>query len=74
MRVNGICGGESCKTLLKLLHGDRCVFCSYGTIKCPPIKLYSLCCNYNNKCLPTNLKAVIQLIDFKTSVIEFVSD
>ncbi|MBT5032525.1 MAG: hypothetical protein HOM55_09565 [Proteobacteria bacterium] len=29
---------ESCKTLLKPLHGDCCVFCSYGTVKCPPIQ------------------------------------
>lgn len=36
---------ESCKTLLKPLHGDCCVFCSYGSIKCPPIQLNSPCCN-----------------------------
>ncbi|MDN5864855.1 MAG: hypothetical protein L0I62_06520 [Gammaproteobacteria bacterium] len=27
---------ESCHTLLKPLPGDCCVFCSYGTRKCPP--------------------------------------
>ncbi|HLF35617.1 MAG TPA: GDCCVxC domain-containing (seleno)protein [Cyclobacteriaceae bacterium] len=26
---------ENCKTLLKPLKGDCCVFCSYGTVKCP---------------------------------------
>ncbi|WP_449452180.1 GDCCVxC domain-containing (seleno)protein [Taibaiella koreensis] len=29
---------ESCKTRLKPLAGDFCVFWSYGTIKCPPIQ------------------------------------
>ncbi len=26
---------ENCKTLLKPRRGDCCVFCSYGTKKCP---------------------------------------
>lgn len=26
---------EQCKTMLKPLPGDCCVFCSYGTVKCP---------------------------------------
>ena len=29
---------ENCKTLLKPLQGDCCVFCSYGTVKCPPVQ------------------------------------
>lgn len=29
---------ENCKTVLKPLPGDCCVFCSYGTVKCPPIQ------------------------------------
>lgn len=29
---------ESCKTLLRPLPGDCCVFCSYGSVKCPPIQ------------------------------------
>ena len=29
---------EQCKTLLKPLAGDCCVFCSYGTVKCPPMQ------------------------------------
>ncbi len=28
-----------CQTLLKPLKGDCCVFCSYGTVPCPPIQL-----------------------------------
>jgi len=28
----------SCHSLLKPLAGDCCVFCSFGTVKCPPIQ------------------------------------
>ena len=28
----------SCKTLLKPKAGDCCVFCSYGSVPCPPIQ------------------------------------
>lgn len=27
-----------CKTILKPLKGDCCVFCSYGNTPCPPIQ------------------------------------
>ncbi|MDR4513161.1 GDCCVxC domain-containing (seleno)protein [Nitrosomonas sp.] len=30
---------EQCHTLLKPLAGDCCVFCSYGSVPCPPIQL-----------------------------------
>lgn len=36
---------ENCKTLLKPISGDCCVFCSYGTVKCPPIQLQKSCCS-----------------------------
>jgi hypothetical protein len=29
---------ENCKTVLKPKVGDCCVFCSYGTHKCPPMQ------------------------------------
>ncbi|HSA87064.1 MAG TPA: GDCCVxC domain-containing (seleno)protein [Nitrospira sp.] len=29
----------SCKTVLRPLSGDCCVFCSYGSVKCPPVQL-----------------------------------
>ncbi len=29
---------ENCKSVLKPLAGDCCVFCSYGTVKCPPMQ------------------------------------
>ncbi|QFU22158.1 hypothetical protein FM038_008330 [Shewanella eurypsychrophilus] len=28
----------ACKRLLKPLQGDCCVFCSYGSVPCPPIQ------------------------------------
>ncbi|HRJ30998.1 MAG TPA: GDCCVxC domain-containing (seleno)protein [Cyclobacteriaceae bacterium] len=35
---------ENCKTLLKPLLGDCCVFCSYGSVKCPPVQMNERCC------------------------------
>lgn len=35
---------EVCKTLLKPKQGDCCVFCSFGSVKCPPIQQGSDCC------------------------------
>jgi len=35
---------ESCHTVLKPQPGDCCVYCSYGTVKCPPIQEGSSCC------------------------------
>jgi len=29
---------KSCYAKLKPNHGDCCVFCSYGDVKCPPIQ------------------------------------
>jgi hypothetical protein len=33
-----------CKTLLRPEPGDCCVFCSYGSVKCPPIQAQRSCC------------------------------
>ena len=35
---------ESCKIVLRPLAGDCCVFCSYGTRKCPPIQADATAC------------------------------
>jgi hypothetical protein len=35
---------SSCGTLLKPKSGDCCVFCSYGSVKCPPVQLSDDCC------------------------------
>ncbi len=29
---------EACHTRLKPLPGDCCVFCSYGSVPCPPVQ------------------------------------
>lgn len=34
----------ACKTLLTPLPGDCCVFCSYGSVKCPPVQANKPCC------------------------------
>ena len=35
---------ESCHTVLKPEKGDCCVFCSYGTVSCPPVQNSDSCC------------------------------
>ena len=35
----------NCKALLRPVRGDCCVFCSYGTEKCPP-KQQQGCCSF----------------------------
>jgi len=34
----------NCKTRVKPLPGDCCVYCSYGTVRCPPIQSGKSCC------------------------------
>lgn len=35
---------EDCKAVLRPKAGDCCVFCSYGTQKCPPVQANQSCC------------------------------
>lgn len=35
---------EACAVVLRPVAGDCCVFCSYGTVKCPPIQQQRGCC------------------------------
>jgi len=35
---------ENCKTVIKPQKGDCCVYCSYGTEKCPSIQAKENCC------------------------------
>lgn len=35
---------KNCETILKPKEGDCCVYCSYGTVVCPPIQLNQNCC------------------------------
>ena len=34
-----------CGTVLKAKKGDCCVYCSYGTVPCPPIQEDKGCCS-----------------------------
>lgn len=34
----------NCAEVLKPLPGDCCVYCSYGTVPCPPIQQGDGCC------------------------------
>lgn len=36
------CG--QCKALLRPDTGDCCVFCSFGSVKCPPVQEQRSCC------------------------------
>ena len=35
---------KGCSAVLKPKSGDCCVFCSYGTVACPPIQEGDNCC------------------------------
>jgi hypothetical protein len=35
---------ENCKAVLRPKQGDCCVYCSYGTVKCPSIQVGESCC------------------------------
>lgn len=34
---------EHCKAVLRPKAGDCCVFCSFGTVKCPPVQMQGGC-------------------------------
>lgn len=36
---------EGCKALLRPKAGHCCVFCSFGSVKCPPIQEQGSCCS-----------------------------
>ena len=38
---------ENCNNVLRPKEGDCCVYCSYGTVPCPPIQ-ENKCCGQNN--------------------------
>jgi hypothetical protein len=35
---------ENCKTILKPNKGDCCVYCSFGSVKCPSMQQAEGCC------------------------------
>ncbi|WP_231403441.1 MULTISPECIES: GDCCVxC domain-containing (seleno)protein [Comamonadaceae] len=36
---------RQCKALLRPRPGDCCVFCSFGSMPCPPVQLQRSCCS-----------------------------
>jgi len=36
---------KGCRVVLKPNPGDCCVFCSFGSVKCPPIQAKRSCCS-----------------------------
>ena len=34
----------ACREVLRPKRGDCCVFCSFGTVPCPPVQLSGTCC------------------------------
>ncbi|MBF9061110.1 hypothetical protein HKCCSP123_18170 [Rhodobacterales bacterium HKCCSP123] len=43
---------SSCGQVLKPLPGDCCVYCSYGTVPCPPIQEGKQCCGQTTRSVP----------------------
>jgi hypothetical protein len=41
---------EKCHNILKPKKGDCCVFCSYGTVPCPPIQQQKIDGSNKNNC------------------------
>lgn len=39
---------ERCKTVLRPQAGDYRVFCSYGSVKCPPVQMQRVCSSCAN--------------------------
>ncbi|MEZ4809083.1 MAG: hypothetical protein DSY83_04070 [Flavobacteriia bacterium] len=35
---------ENCGSILRPKNGDCCVYCSFGSVACPPIQATSGCC------------------------------
>jgi hypothetical protein len=35
---------KACRTLLRPTQGHCCVFCAYGSVKCPPVQAQGACC------------------------------
>jgi hypothetical protein len=35
----------NCLKMLKPINGDCCVFCSFGSVKCPPVQENKSCCS-----------------------------
>lgn len=40
---------QQCHSILKPQPGDCCVYCSFGTVPCPPIQLNNECCSKSHE-------------------------
>lgn len=47
----------NCHALLRPKPDDCCVFCAYGSVKCPPIQLQAPCCGASSRILRDRTKA-----------------
>jgi [ribosomal protein S5]-alanine N-acetyltransferase len=52
---------DACHTLHRPKTGDCCVFCSYGSVKCPPIQEARGCCASSAKSTPMDALATTRL-------------
>ena len=46
---------KGCGVLLRPKPGDCCVFCSYGTVPCPPVQQGDACCKSDVLLYPAHL-------------------
>jgi hypothetical protein len=56
-----------CGTLLRPKRGDCCVFCSYGSVPCPPIQASNgerLCCQSEESSMTTDIRPGVQRPDW----------
>lgn len=52
-----------CDTLLRPKHGDCCVFCSYGSVPCPPVQVSNdgpLCCQSEEGRMTADIRPGVQ--------------
>ncbi len=40
---------KGCGVVLRPHAGDCCVFCSFGSVKCPPVQLEARCCGPSSR-------------------------
>lgn len=58
---------EKCKQVLKPKQGDCCVYCSYGSVACPPIQQDKKCCwqTENKEAQPLTIRVGIMCLKAK---------
>ena len=56
---------DNCQKVLKPKEGDCCVYCSYGTVPCPPIQENKSCCQSEENMKKKEIKFKRYKIKFK---------